>query len=215
MADPQTLTTGALLRGYRRGIFPMAEGRDNPILHWVEPHLRGILPLGGFHISRSLRRRILRGGYQVTVNRDFAATVAACADRPDTWINAELTRLYLALRAEGHAHSLEVWRGDKLIGGVFGLTLGRVFCGETMFSREVDGSKIALAYLVDRLRQAGFVLFDTQFLTPHLATLGGVEIPQAAYLALLKPALAGSAADFTAPTIPDPQLLMQRISQTS
>jgi len=215
MAERQALTPESMLRGYRRGIFPMAEARDSPTLHWVEPHLRGILPLDAFHISRSLRRRILRGGYQVTVNRAFAATVAACADRPDTWINAELARLYLALNAGGQAHSLEVWRGDMLVGGVFGITLGRVFCGETMFSREVDGSKIALAYLVDRLRQAGFVLFDTQFLTPHLASLGGVEIPQGAYLARLEPALAGPAADFTAPATPDPQLLMQRISQTS
>ena len=209
------LTPDAMLQGYRRGIFPMAENRDSAGLHWVEPHLRGVMPLDGFHISRSLRRRILRGGYEVTVNRDFGAVVAACADRPETWINGGLVGLYAALHQAGHAHSLEVWRQGRLTGGVFGVTFGRTFCGETMFSREVDASKIALAYLVDRLRQAGFVLFDTQFLTPHLASLGGVEITQGDYLVRLKRALTGPPADFGAPAGPSPQLLMQRISQTS
>lgn len=209
------LTPEVMLQAYRRGIFPMAESRDSAGLHWVEPHLRGIMPLDRFHISRSLRRTILRGRYQVTVNRDFSAVVAGCADRPETWINGGLVDLYAALYQAGHAQSLEVWCEGRLIGGVFGVTFGRVFCGETMFSRQVDASKIALAYLVDRLRQAGFVLFDTQFLTPHLASLGAIEIPQGAYLARLKPALIGTPANFAAPAIPDPQLLMQRISQTS
>lgn len=203
-----------LLAGYRRGIFPMAERRHDPELHWVEPKLRGVLPLDGFHISRSLGKTIRRGDYRVTVNRAFAQVVAACADREETWINAPLTRLYAALHARGHAQSIEVWQGDRLAGGVFGVNFGRTFCGETMFSRMRDGSKVALAYLVDRLRRSGFVLFDTQFLTPHLASLGGVEIPQATYLELLAHAREGQA-DFGAGAVPSPQELMQRMTQTS
>ena len=203
-----------LLAGYRRGIFPMAEGRNDPELHWVEPKLRGVLPLDGFHISRSLAKTIRRGDYRVTVNSAFAQVVAACADREETWINAPLTRLYAALHARGHAQSLEVWQGDRLAGGVFGVSFGHTFCGETMFSRMRDGSKVALAYLVDRLRRSGFILFDTQFLTPHLASLGGVEIPQATYLELLAHAREGQA-DFGAGRVPSPQELMQRMTQTS
>ena len=209
------LTPDMMLNAYARGIFPMAEARDSPELHWVEPERRGIVPLDGFHISRSLRRAILRGGYEVAVNRDFAAVVAACADRPETWINPRLDGLYAGLHRIGHAHSLEIRRAGRLIGGVFGVSLGKVFCGETMFSRQTDASKIALAYLVDRLRQAGFVLFDTQFLTPHLASLGAVEIPQGDYLQLLAQALTGPPANFAGPTVPLPQLLMQRMTQMS
>lgn len=209
------LTPERMLRAYGRGIFPMAEARDSDELHWVEPRLRGIIPLDGFHISRSLGRRIRRGDHEVTVNRDFAGVVAACAERTETWINDRLATLYAGLHRIGHAHSLEIRREGRLIGGVFGVTLGRVFCGETMFSRETDASKIALAYLVDRLRQAGFVLFDTQFLTPHLASLGGIEIAQADYLRHLAAALAGGPADFAAPALPAPYLLMQRMTQIS
>jgi leucyl/phenylalanyl-tRNA--protein transferase len=197
----------AMLAGYSRGIFPMAEARGSPVLHWVEPRLRGVIPLDRFHVSRSLARAIRKGDYRITTDRDFDAVVAACADRPETWINADLHSLYAALHALGHAHSLEIWREDRLIGGVFGVTLGRAFCGETMFSRERDASKIALAYLVDRLRRAGFILFDTQFLTPHLASLGAVEMSQRAYLGRLAVALEG-AADFTAPPIPQPSELL-------
>ncbi|MBS0564523.1 MAG: leucyl/phenylalanyl-tRNA--protein transferase [Proteobacteria bacterium] len=209
------LTPERMLAAYARGIFPMAETRDSADLHWVEPRQRGILPLDGFHVSRSLARRIRQGGAEIAVNRDFAAVVAACADRPETWINGPLATLYRQLHGMGHAHSLEVRREGRLVGGVFGVTLGRVFCGETMFSRETDASKVALAFLVDRLRQAGFALFDTQFLTPHLASLGGIEIAQADYLRRLAAALEGPAAEFAAPGIPSPQLLMQRMTQMS
>ncbi len=198
------LTPERMLAAYRRGIFPMAEARDSDVLHWVEPRRRGIFPLDGFHVSRSLRRAILRADYQITTDRAFAEVVAACGDRDETWINEVLIALYDALHRMGHAHSLEVWRDGRLIGGVFGLTFGRVFCGETMFSRERDASKIALTYLVDRLQRAGFALFDTQFLTPHLASLGAIDIPQTDYLALLKEANSDGEADFGAVPLPQP-----------
>ena len=196
-------------------MFPMAEGRDSSELHWVEPRQRGILPLAGFHISRSLRHRILAGGYEVRCDTDFSGVVSACAARDETWINAALHQLYGDLHRMGNAHSLEIWAEGGLIGGVFGVTLGRAFFGESMFSRRVDASKLALSYLVDRLKRAGYELFDTQFLTPHLATLGAVEIPRADYKRQLALALEGMA-DFTlSGPAPDPQLLIQRMTQTS
>jgi leucyl/phenylalanyl-tRNA--protein transferase len=194
------LTPEAMLSGYAQGIFPMAGGRDEAELHWVDPRQRGVFPLQGFHISRSLAREIRRGNYTIRTNT--------------TWINAPLAALYDRLHAMGHAHSLEVWQEEALAGGVFGVTLGAAFFGESMFSTRANGSKIALAYLVDRLRQAGFTLFDTQFLTPHLASLGAVEVPRAAYLEMLAAALAGRA-EFTAPAVPDPHSLSQRMTQTS
>lgn len=210
-----TLTAQLLLKAYAAGVFPMAEGRDSPELHWVEPRQRGILPLAGFHISRSLRQRILAGGYEVRCDTDFSGVVRACAARDETWINAPLHQLYGDLHRIGHAHSQEIWAEGALIGGVFGVTLGRAFFGESMFSCRADASKLALAYLVDRLKLAGFALFDTQFLTPHLATLGAVEIPRADYKRRLAVALA-DVADFTQPgPAPDPQLLIQRMTQTS
>lgn len=184
------LTPEMLLQAYAAGIFPMAESALDDGLHWVDPLRRGIIPLDGFHISRSLGRRLLRAPYRVTIDRAFAATVAACADRPETWINAPLFGLYDALHRMGHAHSVELWDGEALIGGVFGIALGGAFFGESMFSRRTDASKMALAYLVARLRAGGFALFDVQFLTPHLARLGAIEIPRAAYRARLERALA-------------------------
>lgn len=208
------LTAEAMLSGYARGIFPMAEGRSEAELHWVDPRQRGIFPLDGFHISRSLARDIRRRNYTIRTNSAFSAVVHLCAARPETWINAPLAALYDRLHAMGHAHSLEVWQEGGLAGGVFGVTLGAAFFGESMFSTRANGSKIALAYLVDRLRQAGFTLFDTQFLTPHLASLGAVEIPRTAYRARLAGALARHA-DFAAPAVPDPHSLLQRMTQTS
>ena len=208
------LTPQIMLSAYAQGIFPMAESRDAGDLHWVDPRSRGVFPLSDFHISRSLARRIRQGAYRIRTNSDFSGVVRACAERPETWINDQLFGLYDALHQMGHAQSLEVWEGDTLTGGVFGLTLGAAFFGESMFSRRTDASKIALAYLVDRLKVAGFTLFDTQFLTPHLASLGAVEIPRAAYRAQLADALR-KAADFTAVAVPAPQLVLQRSSQTS
>lgn len=209
-----SLTADLLLHAYASGVFPMAEHRDDPEVFWVDPKRRGILPLDGFRLSRSLAKRIRNGGFTVTVNRDFAGVVDGCADRAETWISAEIRDRYLELHAMGHAHSLEVWDGDALAGGVYGVSLGAAFFGESMFSRRRDASKLALAYLTDRLVQAGFTLCDTQFLTPHLASLGGVEISRARYRALLHEALQADA-DFAAPQIPSPQLLLQRMTQTS
>lgn len=183
------------------GVFPMARSRDDPQIHWVDPEARGVLPLDGFHVSRSLRRRLLKEPFEVSLNRDFAGVVEGCAAREETWINRPIRLLYEELHHLGHAHSLELWEGDELVGGVYGVTLGRAFFGESMFSRRPDASKIALAYLVRQLAAAGYVLFDTQFLTPHLARLGAVEISRGDYHARLEAALAG-AADLTAPQLP-------------
>lgn len=208
------LTPEMMLAGYARGIFPMAESRDEAHLHWVDPRRRGILPLDRFHISRSLSRSIRRKNYTIRTDSAFSDVVRSCASRPETWINAPLLSVYDRLHATGHAHALEVWQDGGLTGGVFGVTLGAAFFGESMFSTRTDASKIALAYLVDRLRQAGFTLFDAQFLTPHLASLGAIEIPRAAYHALLAAALAREA-DFALPEVPDPHSLLQRMTQTS
>ncbi|MDE3027817.1 MAG: leucyl/phenylalanyl-tRNA--protein transferase [Paracoccaceae bacterium] len=210
-----TLTPETLLSAYAMGIFPMAESREDDTIHWIDPRRRGIFPLDNFHISRSLRRRILAQPFMITTNVDFAGTLAGCADRPETWINDTIHALYLALHHMGHAHSLEVWEGTELVGGVYGVTLGAAFFGESMFSRRTDASKIALAYLIHRLRAAGFHLFDTQFLTPHLHSLGAIEIPRADYRNRLESALAHHADFNSAGAIPAPQLVVQRSTQTS
>jgi leucyl/phenylalanyl-tRNA--protein transferase len=212
-AEP--LTPELMLQAYAAGIFPMAERRDAPDVVWVSPRFRGVFPLGAFHVSRSLRRRILRGGFDVRLDHDFAATVTACADRPETWISPPLFDVYARLHALGHAHSVEVWSDGRLVGGVFGLVMAGAFFGESMFSRDTDASKIALAWTVDRLRLCGFTLFDTQFLTPHLASLGAEEIARADYLRRLSRALATDA-DWDAAGPPaDPQGVVQRLTQTS
>ncbi|MEM1066480.1 MAG: leucyl/phenylalanyl-tRNA--protein transferase [Pseudomonadota bacterium] len=209
------LTPELLLQAYASGIFPMAERRDDDEVFWVDPHERGVMPLDGFHISRSLRRTIRSGRFTVTVDRDFEGVIDGCADRPETWINPTIRRLYAALFRRGRAHSLEVWEDAGLVGGVYGVSLGAAFFGESMFSRRTDASKVALAYLVDRLRQGGFVLFDAQFLTAHLASLGAIEIPRTDYRARLDAALAARG-DFTgAGPVPTPQTLLQRMTQTS
>ena len=213
--DDTYLTPQLLLNAYASGVFPMAEHRDDPEIFWVDPRRRGVFPMDRFHISRSLARRMRRCGYQIRINSDFEGVVLGCADRAETWINAEIFELYNQLHALGFAHSLEVWDNDALIGGVYGVTLGRAFFGESMFSRRTDASKIALAYLVDRLNTAGFTLFDTQFITPHLASLGAIEIPRARYRQLLETSLIDEA-DFTAPPLPaSVQEVLQRNTQTS
>src|SRR3954464_1266590 len=184
-----------LLQGYATGIFPMADSRDADELFWVEPRNRAIIPLERFHLSRSLNRTLRSGKFQVTRDRDFAAVITACADREETWINAELERAMLALHGSGHAHSIEVWSANgqqrELIGGLYGVKLGRAFFGESMFSRKTDASKVALAWLVARLSVGNFTLLDCQFMTDHLASLGAVGIPRDTYVALLSAALGG------------------------
>ncbi|MDG1169219.1 MAG: leucyl/phenylalanyl-tRNA--protein transferase [Sulfitobacter sp.] len=208
------LTPELLLHGYSIGIFPMAENRDDPEIFWVDPKRRGIFPLDGFHISRSLARAMRQSRFEVTINHDFNAVVAACADRTDTWINAEIAQLYSGLHDMGHAHSLELWEEDALVGGVYGVTLGAAFFGESMFSRRTNASKMALAALVERLNRAGFTLFDTQFLTDHLASLGAVEISRRTYHSRLDQAKTQSA-DFTAADILPLYEVVQRMTHTS
>ncbi|MFB9149287.1 leucyl/phenylalanyl-tRNA--protein transferase [Roseovarius ramblicola] len=212
---PAFLPPDVLLRAYAAGVFPMSEHRHDAEVFWVDPPRRGVLPLDGFHLSRSLARRMRRGGYAVSLNADFAGVVDACADRPETWISAPIRKAYLELHARGHAHSLEVWETGALAGGVYGVTLGRAFFGESMVSRRTDGSKRALAHLVDHLRRCGFILFDTQFITDHLARLGAVEIPRAAYRARLSEALEREADIASLPLGRDPAQVVQRITQTS
>lgn len=187
-----------VLRAYAMGVFPMAEHRDDPSVFWVEPRQRAILPLDGFHLSRSLRKTIASDRFRVTTDTAFEQVIALCAesadDRPDTWINPAIERVFVALHARGFAHSVECWDGDRLVGGLYGLALGRAFFGESMVSRARDASKVAIAALVARLRVGGFALLDCQFITDHLASLGAVEVPREHYLSLLSDALGEGAA---------------------
>lgn len=208
------LTPELLLHGYSIGIFPMAEHRDDPEVFWVDPRRRGVFPLEKFHLSRSLVKAMRKTTFAVEINREFDGVVAACADRVDTWINDEISNLYSILHRKGHAHSVEIWDDDHLIGGVYGVTLGAAFFGESMFSRRTNASKMALAALVDRLRHAGFTLFDAQFLTSHLASLGAVEITRTAYHARLEHALK-QPARFERPAQPSLPEVVQRMTQTS
>lgn len=209
------LTPELLLQAYQAGVFPMSEGRDNPEVFWVDPRLRGVFPLDRFRISRRLARTMRRGHFQVTVDHAFAAVVTGCADREETWINDTIFDLYCTLFAQGYAHSVEVWEDGALVGGVYGVVIGAAFFGESMFSRATDASKVALAYLVDRLRCGGFQLFDTQFITPHLASLGAVEIKRSHYRAILAEALVAKASFDGAGPVPAAQDVIQRNAQTS
>ena len=183
-----------LLQGYATGIFPMADSRNAAELFWVEPRNRAIIPLDRFHLSHSLRRTLRSGRFTVTRDRNFSAVITACADREETWINDELERAMLALHGSGHAHSIEVWTGEDLVGGLYGVKLGRAFFGESMFSRARDASKVALAWLVARLKAGNFTLLDCQFMTEHLASLGAISVPRETYVALLSAALGGGTA---------------------
>lgn len=189
----QDLAPDLVLRAYAMGVFPMAEHRDEASVFWVEPRQRAILPLDGFHLSRSLRKTIVSDRFRVTTDQAFEQIIALCAeaaaDRPDTWINPAIERVFIALHRRGFAHSIECWDGDRLAGGLYGLALGRAFFGESMVSRARDASKVAIASLVARLRAGGFTLLDCQFMTDHLASLGAVEVPRETYLALLSDSL--------------------------
>jgi leucyl/phenylalanyl-tRNA--protein transferase len=188
------LTPEILLSAYAQGLFPMAERRDDPTLYWVSPEKRGVIPLDGFHVSTRLARTVRSNRYRITSDKAFAKVMLACAapapGREQTWINDEILRLYAALHAGGHAHSVECWEGGELAGGLYGVSLGAAFFGESMFSSVPDASKVALVALVEMLRRGGFILLDTQFLTPHLARFGAYEIPREEYLVLLHQAIA-------------------------
>ncbi len=200
-ASPQRIDPETLLRAYAAGIFPMADGRDAPDVFWVEPQRRGVLPLDGFHLPRSVAKLLKADRFGLTVDRAFDDVVAACAeavpDRDETWINPTIMTAYRALFDIGHAHSVECWVDGALVGGLYGVKLGGAFFGESMFTRVSGASKCALAALVARLRVGGFALLDTQFLTDHLARFGAVEVPRARYKGLLAAALARTG-DFSA-----------------
>jgi len=191
-----------LLAAYRAGIFPMADGREDPEMFWVEPRERAVFPIDGFRASTSLRKLLRQEKFEVTCNADFAGVIAACAEprreRPDeesgTWISHAIEASYNALHRAGHAHSVEVWQDGALVGGLYGVDLPGTFCGESMFSRADNASKVALAWLVAAMRAAGKTLLDCQFITPHLRTLGAVTMSQADYLVLLDKALKTNAA---------------------
>jgi leucyl/phenylalanyl-tRNA--protein transferase len=191
------VTPELLLRAYRVGLFPMAETRESKRLYWLDPEMRGVLPLDRFHLPRRLMRTVLSGRYHLTADRDFAGTLAGCAapapGREDTWINPEIAALFLALHKEGHAHSVECWQDGVLVGGLYGVRLGGAFFGESMFSLARDASKAALVHLVARLRLGGFTLLDTQFLTEHLAQFGTAEVPRQTYKERLAIAVDGTA----------------------
>lgn len=212
------LTAGLLLKAYAIGVFPMAERRDAPGVVWVEPDRRGILPLDGFHIPRSLAKTLRKHPFEITVDRAFARVMEGCAEatpgRENTWINDTILRLYGELHEMGHAHSVECWREGELAGGLYGVSLGAAFFGESMFSRVTDASKIALVHLVERLDAGGFRLLDTQFITDHLARFGAVEVPRATYKRLLESAIAETADFYSLDAFSDGSAT-QSSSQTS
>lgn len=197
------ITPEVLLKAYACGIFPMAESADDPTLYWIEPDMRGVIPLDGFHIPSRLARTVRADVFSVVADRDFDAVIDGCAEpkrqRAQTWINTRIRRLYRALFELGHCHTIEAYRDGVLVGGLYGVSLGATFFGESMFHRERDASKVALVHLVARLKTAGYRLLDTQFVTEHLKTFGAIEIPRRDYQRLLARGLAGEAAFNTWP----------------
>jgi leucyl/phenylalanyl-tRNA--protein transferase len=188
------ITPDLLLRAYEIGLFPMAEDADDPSIHWIEPERRGLIPLDGLHVPRRLARTVRGGRFRIEIDRDFAAVIEGCAGtdttkRPRTWINARIRKLYAELFDLGHCHTVEAYLGSELVGGLYGVSLGAAFFGESMFSRERDASKVALVHLVALLRRGKYRLLDTQFVTPHLASLGAVEVPRLAYMKRLRDAV--------------------------
>jgi leucyl/phenylalanyl-tRNA--protein transferase len=194
---PGLITPQVLLRAYACGIFPMAESAEDPGIYWVEPRLRGVMPLDGFHVSASLRKTVRSDPFEIRIDSDFDAVIAGCAepaeDRPQTWINERIRDLYGQLFDLGHVHTVESWADGRLVGGLYGVALGAAFFGESMFHRSRDASKVALVHLAARLRGGGFRLLDTQFVTPHLARFGAVEIPRKEYQKLLDASVYGTA----------------------
>lgn len=199
----QAIPAELLLTAYRSGIFPMADSREDDEVYWVEPRERAVIPLDGFRVSRSLSKAIRRDKFRVSCNADFSAVIEACAaprpGHPESWISRRIAASYRALHLAGYAHSIECWHGGELVGGLYGVGFDHAFCGESMFSRATDASKVALAWLVALLRRAGYMLLDCQFMTEHLASLGAVAVSREAYLARLTEAVvAGSA-----PSLPE------------
>jgi leucyl/phenylalanyl-tRNA--protein transferase len=213
------ITPQVLLKAYAVGIFPMAESADDPGLYWIEPEARGIIPLESFHVPRRLRRTIASDRFDIHVDRDFDAVIEGCAgarpDRPKTWINARIRRLYGELFELGHCHTVEAWRDGRLVGGLYGVRLGAAFFGESMFSHERDASKVALVHLVARLKVGGFQLLDTQFTTQHLKQFGAVDLDKRTYQRLLEQAAAADADFYRLEGGGTGEDILQLVSQTS
>ncbi len=213
------ITPDIVLKAYASGIFPMSDGRDEPELFWLDPETRGILPLDGFHLSRRLSRTVRREAFTIRVDEAFEQVMTACAapasGRWTTWINHEIQDLFTILHHRGFAHSVEVWVGDELVGGLYGIALGAAFFGESMFSRRTDASKVALVHLVARLKQGSFVLLDTQFITDHLRQFGAMEITRADYHSRLSAALLGSGDFNLSGRSLSSEAALQSITQTS
>ena len=214
-----SFTADDLIACYRNGVFPMGEARDDDKTYLVEPKLRGVIPLDAFHVPRRLARTVRADGFDVRVDTAFADVVALCAeaapDRDETWINAPIRRLYGELHRRGLAHSVECWRDGALVGGLYGVSLGAAFFGESMVSRATDASKVALVHLVGRLRVGGYRLLDAQFQTEHLAQFGTLETPQRAYRRMLSPAIATRADFYRLPLATDGATVLQAISHRS
>jgi len=191
------IPTDLLLKAYASGVFPMAESASDPEVFWVRPETRGIIPFDGFHVPHSLAKTIRQGHFEIRFDSDFEGVIDACAERRagrlSTWINAPIREAYTHLHRIGNAHSVEAWRDGELVGGLYGVSLGRAFFGESMFSRETDASKVCLVHLVGRLRERGFLLLDTQFTTDHLKRFGAIDVPRDKYEKLLAKALIGEA----------------------
>jgi leucyl/phenylalanyl-tRNA--protein transferase len=186
-----------LMKAYASGVFPMAESASDPDVFWVRPETRGVIPLDAFHVPRSLKKVVRQERFDIRIDSDFEGVIDACAEQRDerrsTWINAPIREAYVQLFARGHCHSVEAWREERLVGGLYGVKLGRAFFGESMFSRETDASKVCLVHLVERLRERGFALLDTQFTTEHLKRFGAIDVPRRRYEKLLEKALQGEA----------------------
>lgn len=225
---PAPIPSDMLLLAYRNGIFPMADSRDDPEVFWVEPKQRAIIPLEGFHLSRSLKKVVGQDRFEVTIDQCFGDVIEACSqprpDHPDSWISERIQASYRQLHSDGHAHSVECWLDGALVGGLYGVSFDKVLCGESMFSRSADASKVALTWLVALMRRAGFQLLDCQFMTDHLASMGAVEIEQADYIERVAAArgdadmtlAAAYAAAMASPDYPSPgKLIAQSLTQMS
>ena len=213
------ITPQVLLKAYAVGIFPMAESADDPGLFWIEPELRGVIPLDRFHLPQRLRRTVASGRFDIRIDHDFAAVIEGCAgaaiNRPKTWINGRIRKLYGDLFDIGACHTVEAWREDRLIGGLYGVVLGAAFFGESMFTRERDASKVALVHLVARLKAGGFRLFDTQFTTSHLKQFGALDVDRRSYQEMLEEAVAAPADFYRLPGGATSDVVLQSVSHTS
>lgn len=213
--DPLEITPTLLLRAYSAGVFPMADSAVSDDIFWVDPKTRGIVPLDGLHVSKSMRKLVRKNEFEVFIDRDFRGTVRDCADREETWINDEITELYVTLHKLGYAHSVEIWDHGERIGGLYGVSIGGVFFGESMFSKRSNASKLALVYLIARLNAGNYGLLDTQFVTDHLISMGAIEIERSVYHQRLEKSLLLRGNFLELPKNTDPDQILHLSTQTS